>query len=183
MEDAAAIQKQNIYAHLKLQKSTWMFHSATGNIFCGLEKNRRKMGKHNIKTSSQRPSWFGAALVPQGLYSLLSYAEKLILNFFKDICRGMSAHLFANSSSTEVGWCNKSNQQQNGMSRRKYTFWCGHDLKRVLHTRHPKNIAELKQFYKEHWWKCPSDRCAGPICNYRKHLLEVIAAKQVSASY
>ncbi len=38
MEDAAAIQKQNIYAHLKLQNSTWMFHSATGNIFCGLEK-------------------------------------------------------------------------------------------------------------------------------------------------
>ncbi len=89
------------------------------------KKNSRKMGKHNIKTSSQRPSWFGAALVPQGLYSLLSYAEKLILNFFKDVCRGMLAHLFTNWSSTEVGWCNRSNQQQNGISRRKYAFWCG----------------------------------------------------------
>lgn len=53
MEDAAAIQKQNIYAHLKLQKSTWMFHGATGNIFCGLEKTGEKWA--NI-TSKLHPS-------------------------------------------------------------------------------------------------------------------------------
>ena len=28
-----------------------------------------------------------------------------------------------------------------------------HDLKRAVHTRHPKNISELKQFCKEEWSK------------------------------
>uniref|UniRef100_A0AAZ3RHG4 Tc1-like transposase DDE domain-containing protein n=1 Tax=Oncorhynchus tshawytscha TaxID=74940 RepID=A0AAZ3RHG4_ONCTS len=31
------------------------------------------------------------------------------------------------------------------------------DLKRTVHTRHPKNIAELKQFCKEEWSKIPPD--------------------------
>ncbi|KAI4892928.1 hypothetical protein NFI96_014174 [Prochilodus magdalenae] len=31
----------------------------------------------------------------------------------------------------------------------------------AIHTRHPKSIAELKQFYKEEWSKIPPDRCAG----------------------
>ena len=57
------------------------------------------------------------------------------------------------------------------------------DLKRVVNTRHPKNIAELKQFCKEEWSKIPPDRCAGLICNYRKRLVEVIAAKGGSTSY
>ena len=47
----------------------------------------------------------------------------------------------------------------------------------AVHTRHPKNIAELKQFCKEEWSKMPPDRCAGLIRNYRKCLVEVIAAK------
>ena len=58
-----------------------------------------------------------------------------------------------------------------------------HDLKRAVHTRHPKNIAELKQFCKEEWSKIPPDRCAGLIRNYRKRLVEVIAAKGGSTSY
>ena len=49
-----------------------------------------------------------------------------------------------------------------------------HDLKRAVHTRHPKNIAKLKQF---------PDRCAGLIRNYRKRLFEVIAVKGGSPSY
>ena len=48
---------------------------------------------------------------------------------------------------------------------------------RVVHTRHPKNIAELKQFFKEEWSKIPPDRCAGLIRNYRKCLVEVFAVK------
>uniref|UniRef100_A0A8C5N143 Nicotinamide riboside kinase 1 n=1 Tax=Leptobrachium leishanense TaxID=445787 RepID=A0A8C5N143_9ANUR len=52
-----------------------------------------------------------------------------------------------------------------------------HDLKRAIHTRHPKNIATLKQFCEEEWSKITPDRCAGLICNYRKRLVEVIAAK------
>ena len=58
-----------------------------------------------------------------------------------------------------------------------------YDLKRANHTRHPKNIAELKQFCKEDWSKIPPDRCAGLTRNYRKHLVEVIAAKVGSISY
>ena len=58
-----------------------------------------------------------------------------------------------------------------------------HDLKRAIHTRHPRNIAELKQFCTEEWSKIPPDRCAGLIYNYRKRLVEVIAAKGGSTSY
>ena len=52
-----------------------------------------------------------------------------------------------------------------------------HDLKRAVHTRHPKNITELKQFRKEEWSKIPPDCCAGLIRNFRKRLVQVIAAK------
>lgn len=58
-----------------------------------------------------------------------------------------------------------------------------HDLKRAIHTRHPKNIATLKKFCEEEWSKITPDRCAGLICNYRKRLVEVIAAKGGSTSY
>uniref|UniRef100_A0A8C5Q5S0 Transposase n=1 Tax=Leptobrachium leishanense TaxID=445787 RepID=A0A8C5Q5S0_9ANUR len=58
-----------------------------------------------------------------------------------------------------------------------------HDLRRAIHTRHPKNIATLKQFCEEEWSKITPDRCAGLICNYRKSLVEVIAAKGGSTSY
>jgi hypothetical protein len=37
-----------------------------------------------------------------------------------------------------------------------------HDLKRAVHTRHPKNIAELKQFCKEEWSEIPPDRRSDP---------------------
>ena len=51
------------------------------------------------------------------------------------------------------------------------------DLKRAVHTRHPKNIAEMKQFCKEERSKIPPYLCAGLIRNYRKCLVENIAAK------
>jgi hypothetical protein len=51
-----------------------------------------------------------------------------------------------------------------------------HDLKRAVHT-----IAELIQFCKEEWSKI--DHCAGLIRNYRKRLVEVIAAKGRSTGY
>jgi hypothetical protein len=57
-----------------------------------------------------------------------------------------------------------------------------HDLKRAVYTRHPKDIAELKQFCEEEWSKIPPEHCAGLICNYGKHLVEVIAARG-STSY
>uniref|UniRef100_A0AAZ3NRU8 Tc1-like transposase DDE domain-containing protein n=1 Tax=Oncorhynchus tshawytscha TaxID=74940 RepID=A0AAZ3NRU8_ONCTS len=52
-----------------------------------------------------------------------------------------------------------------------------HDLKRAVHIRHPKNIAELKPFCEEEWSKMSSDRCAGLIRNYRKRLVGFIVAK------
>jgi hypothetical protein len=58
-----------------------------------------------------------------------------------------------------------------------------HDLKRAVHTRHHKNIAELKQFREEEWSKIPPDRCAGLIRNNRQRLVEVIASKGGSTSY
>ena len=51
-----------------------------------------------------------------------------------------------------------------------------------VHTRHPKNIAELKRVCKEELSKIPSDRFASLINNYRKRLVEVIAAKGGSTS-
>jgi hypothetical protein len=54
---------------------------------------------------------------------------------------------------------------------------------REVHTRHPKNNIELKQFCKEKWSKIPPDGCAGLIRNNRKRLVEVIAAKGGSNSY
>jgi hypothetical protein len=53
----------------------------------------------------------------------------------------------------------------------------------VVYTGHPKNIAELEQFCEEDWSKIPPDRCAGLIHNYRKRLVEIIAAKGWSTSY
>ena len=85
----------------------------------------------------------------------------------------------------------KVNRQQNGLNRRKCAFWSPdlnpievlwHDIKRAVYTRHPKNIAELKQFCEEEWSKIPPDHCAGLIRNYRKRLVEIIAAKGGSTS-
>ena len=162
-----------------------------------------KKAQHtSIKTSSQLwsmmegASWFGAALLPQGLDSLLSSMKKWIPKFIKTFCRRMLDYLSTNWISTEVGWCNSTmtqnkevNQQQNGFNRRKYALWSGpvspdfnliwDDVawpQRAVHTRHLKNTAELKQFCKEDWSIIPPDRCAGLIRNYRKCLVEVIAA-------
>ena len=144
-------QRKTLLHVWSLQKSTWMFHSTTGKIFCGQMKPKlsclegthnamcgEKKAQHtNIKTSSQLwnmvegASWFGAALLPQGLDGLLSSTEKWIPNCIKTFCR-KTDHLSANWSSTEDGWCNRTttqsikvNQQQNGLNRRKYTFWSG----------------------------------------------------------
>ena len=128
-------------------------------------------------------SWFGAALLCQVLDSSLLSTEKGIPKFVKTFCRTMLAYLFANWSSTEVVWCNRTttqntevNQQQNGFNRRKYASWsgpvrvltstwlrCCGMTSRAVHTRHHKNIAELKQFCKRgmvqnaSWLLCRSD--------------------------
>lgn len=45
----------------------------------------------------------------------------------------------------------------------------------TVHSRHPKNLVELKQFCKEERAKITSDRCAGLIHSHRKCLIEVVA--------
>lgn len=57
------------------------------------------------------------------------------------------------------------------------------DLRRAIHSRHPKNIAELKQFCRDEWSKVPPARCSGQVCNCRKCLVDVLAAKGGSTSY
>uniref|UniRef100_A0A0E9WWT3 DDE-1 domain-containing protein n=1 Tax=Anguilla anguilla TaxID=7936 RepID=A0A0E9WWT3_ANGAN len=54
-----------------------------------------------------------------------------------------------------------------------------HDLKRAVHARILRNINELKEFCKEEWSKIPSNHCTSLINSYRKHLVEIIAAKEV----
>ncbi len=53
-----------------------------------------------------------------------------------------------------------------------------HDLKQLIHTRKPSNVAELKQFCKEEWAKIPPQRCERLIASYRK-----IAAKGGTTSF
>jgi hypothetical protein len=67
MEEATAVQKKTLLHVGSSQKSSWMFHSATGKIFCGQIKLKlsclegthntgcgEKDAQHtNIKTSSQ----------------------------------------------------------------------------------------------------------------------------------
>ena len=79
----------------------------------------------NCKVWGKGASWFGAALLPQALDSLLSLTEKWIPKFIKTFCTRMLDYLSAKWSSTEVGWCNRTmtqntevNQQQNSFNRR-----------------------------------------------------------------
>lgn len=118
-------KSKHLCTYLKLQKSTWMFHSATGNIICGLEKTGEKWA--NITSKLHPSGHHGLELLwcLRACIACYHMQKNLFSTFFKDVCRGMLAHLFANWSSTEVGWCNRSNQQQNGISRGKYAFWCG----------------------------------------------------------
>lgn len=104
----------------------------------------------------------------------------------------MCDHLSASWSFTGDWWCNRRkaqrtelNQQLNGSHKRKYTLqaWpqpdAWHDLKRAIYTRHPNNISEMKQFCNGKWSKIPPDFCVtGLIHNYRKCLVEYIAAKR-----
>ena len=89
----------------------------------------------------------------------------------------MLGYLSANWSSIEVAWCNRTmtqntevNQQQNDFNRRRYTFWsgpvrvltstqlrCCGMTSRAVHTRHPKNIAELKPFYVVKVWSATTE--------------------------
>lgn len=57
------------------------------------------------------------------------------------------------------------------------------NLKREIHTRHPKIMAELKQFCEEEWFKVPPEHSAGVINSYGRSLLEVIGAKGGTTDY
>ena len=51
------------------------------------------------------------------------------------------------------------------------------DLKRAVHARRPKNIAELEAFCKEEWEKIPNTRIERLLAGYKKRLQAVISAR------
>ena len=57
------------------------------------------------------------------------------------------------------------------------------ELKRRVHSRHPKNIDELEQICKEEWQNISSDVCFNLIKNYKKRLASVIKQKSHSIDY
>lgn len=65
--------------------------------------------------------------------------------------------------------------------KKKNALWSGPARLNLIHIRHPNNIAEQTQFLEE-WCEIPPDRCINLMCNYRKRLMEVIAAKGGSTS-
>lgn len=135
-------------------------------------EKKKKTGEKQANTTSKfHPSgnlgWSGHhGLEP--LWCLWAWIACRQINsqfFFKDICRGMLAHLFANWNSTEVGWCNRTTNQITGVINNRMTSAkeitpsdVARDLKRAIHTKHPKNTAELKEFCKMSFWPlCRSD--------------------------
>lgn len=148
-------------------------------------------------------SWSGLTSLSQGL-DHLPMRGKGILKFTKISYRIMSEWLFASWCLVEVGWCSqtmtlsiKLKPPQTGFRIKKICFleWPSqgpdlnpieilwNDLKRSVHTRHPTNMSELKQFCKEKLSKIPPKHCAGLIQSYRMYLIEVIAANRGSTSY
>ena len=57
------------------------------------------------------------------------------------------------------------------------------ELKRRVHSRHPKNIDELEQICKEEWQNISPDVCFNLIKNYKKRLASVIKQKGHSIDY
>lgn len=126
--------------------------------------------------------WFGLASLPQGLDLLPSLRGKWIPKFTKMSYRIMSGWLSASWSLVEVGWCSRTmilcikvNPPQTGPDLNPIELL--NDLKRGVHTRHPINVSELKQFCEEEWSKIPPEHCAGLIHSYQKHSIKVIAAE------
>ena len=106
----------------------------------------------NMVWSCFAASGFGQlAIINRTIYSQV-YQDILLENVRLSVCQ-----LKLNSSwvmHQDNNQKHSSKSQQNGFDRRKYDFWNGpvspdlnptvmlwHDLKRVVHTRHPKNIA------------------------------------------
>ena len=126
-----------------LQKCTWIFHNATGKIFCGQMKLQfsclegtpywREKKAHQHKSLIPTLKYGGGSIMVWGCLSAWTACYHWRKNEFPSLS--------------------------------------------ILYSRHPKDIAELKQFCKEEWSKIPPDHCAGLIRNYKKCLVEVISAK------
>ncbi|XP_062849643.1 zinc finger protein 638 [Trichomycterus rosablanca] len=57
------------------------------------------------------------------------------------------------------------------------------DLKRAVHARCPSNLSQLAEFCMEEWAKIPKIRCETLVCDYRRRLVEVMAAKRSFALF
>ncbi len=88
-----------------------------------------------------------------------------------------------NEALTEVWWCKREtnqstgvNQKQNGFHRRKYAIkwssWPQLDSHQTS-----QQYCWIDTIFEEKWCEIPLDHRADLMCNYRKCLMEVIAAK------
>ena len=138
-----------------------MFHSATGKIFCGQIKLQLSCLEGTYNGMVEGASWFGATSGPGQLAIIDGKTNSQV---YQDILQE-NVRLSVLQLKLNGSWVMQQDndqiaevkQQQNRFNRRKYAFWSGpvrvlsstqfemlwHDLKRAVHTRHPKNIAEL----------------------------------------
>uniref|UniRef100_A0AAZ3NY09 Tc1-like transposase DDE domain-containing protein n=1 Tax=Oncorhynchus tshawytscha TaxID=74940 RepID=A0AAZ3NY09_ONCTS len=183
-----------------------MFHRATGKIFCGqmklklscLEGTQNTMcgeKRHSTPASKPHPNckvWWREC---HSLGQLAIINRKMNSQVYQDIFQENVHQLNLNRSwvmQQDNDPKHRSKSTTEGQQQKKICLleWLSqspdlspiemlwHDLKRTVHTRHPKNIADLKQFCKEEWSKIPPDHCAGLIRNHRKLWLRLLLPKE-----
>ena len=168
------------------QRSPWHSTMQLGKMFCGHENiiPMVKYGERSIVLCGRIPLLRGILIT------------KLIEVFY----RIMTGCLSSSWNSVLVGWCSRTmtrdievNILQNRFKKRKCRFWNGPVKAQILthqrccgiistsvHTRHPKNMAELKQFCRE---ECLLNVEGVSSAATGSTFFEVIAAKGGLTSY
>ena len=223
-EGSHCLLKRTLLHAWSLQKSTLTVHSIIGKMFCGLMKlslnylekthsttSGIERAWHIIMKTSSQPesivdetSWFGPALLHQGLASLESLRGRWIPKYIRQfpnpnpqdnarmsvrqlkLCRRWVIQQdndpkHRSKSTTEWLQKNKIHTHQSPDLNPVETLRI--DMKRAIYMRRPQNMTELKHFCQKEQAKIPPQRCAGLIHSYRKWLVEVIASKGESTSY
>ena len=202
------------------QKITWMFHSATGKIFCGqmkpqltcLEGTHNTMcgeEKHSTPTSKPHPHckvWWrehhGLGLLCclrawAACYHRWKNVFPSLSRHFAGECKAICPPIEAQQKLSRTGQRQKKVNQQNGFNRRKYAFWsgpvrvltstrlrcCGMTSRERFTPDILRILLNWNSFVKRNGPNLLQTDVTGLIHNYRKRLVEVIAAKGGSTSY